>query len=119
MLLEKYLDGVRILSVDEESLRESLQKIAGRLRAEHSEVKEIILFGSFSKNDYTPYSDIDIAIIVDRSNKKFIERSDDYIDYFIDIPFDTNLVVYSSEEIDRMIMSRNSFAIEIRKGIRL
>lgn len=119
MLQRQYLDGVRILSVDENSLRESLKKISVRIKAEHPEVNEIILFGSFSKKDYTPYSDIDIAIIVDKTDKRFIERPDDYIDYFIDIPFDTNLVVYSREEIDRMVMSGNSLAIEIKKGIRL
>lgn len=119
MLQRQYLDGVRILSVDKNSLRESLQKIAIRIKGEHPEVNEIILFGSFSKKNFTPYSDIDLAIIVDKTDKKFIERSDDYIDYFTEIPFDTNLIVYTSEEIDQMIKSGNSFAIEIKKGIRL
>lgn len=119
MLQKQYLDGVKILSVDENSLRESLKKIADKIKAEHPKVNEITLFGSFSKGDFTPSSDIDIAIIVDKTDKRFIERSDDYVDYFTEFPFDTNLVVYSAEEIDRMIKNGNSFAIEIKKGIRL
>ncbi len=119
MLQSQYLDGVKILSVDENSLRESLKKIADKIKAEHPKVKEIILFGSFSKRDFTPYSDMDLAIIVDKTDKKFIERSDDYLDYFTGFPFDANLVVYTSEEIDRMVRSGSSFAIEIKRGIRL
>lgn len=119
MLQRQYLDGVRILSVDENSVRESLQKIAIKIKDEHPEVKEIILFGSFSKKDFTPYSDIDLAIIVEKTDKRFIERMDNFIDYFIEVPFDTNLIVYTSQEINQMVKGRNSFAIEIKKGIRL
>lgn len=119
MLQRQFLDGVEILSVDANNIRKSLQGIAKRIKAEHPEVMEIILFGSFSKKDYTPYSDIDIAIIVDKSDKKFIERSDHFIDYFSEIPFDVNLIIYTSGEINQMVNDGNSFVIEIKKGVRL
>lgn len=119
MLQRQYLDGVKILSVDENNLRESLKRIAGKIKAEHPEVIEINLFGSFAKKDFTPYSDIDIAIIVKKTDKSFIERTDNFIDYFIEVPFDVNLIVYTTQEINQMVKDGGSFAIEIKKGIRL
>jgi predicted nucleotidyltransferase len=45
---KKFLNDVEILSVDKTSMMRVLQEIADRIRKEHSGVKEIILFGSFS-----------------------------------------------------------------------
>lgn len=119
MLQKQFLDGVEILSVDANSLKKSLQEIAARIKAEHPEVNEIILFGSFSKKDFTPYSDIDIAIIVNETDKKFIERVDDFVDYFTGLPFDVNIITYTSGEFEQMLKTGNSFVIEIRNGVKL
>jgi predicted nucleotidyltransferase len=119
MLLRRYSNGVEILSVDENGIRKSLEKIAIEIKNSHPDVKDIILFGSFSKMDFTPYSDLDIAIIVNKTGKRFVERTDDFIDYFMEIPLDTNLIVYTVEEIDRMTKSGDRFIKEIGKGIRL
>lgn len=96
-----------------------LKEITNAIKLKHSEIKEIILFGSFFKRDYTPRSDIDIAIVIDKTDKKFIERADEFIDYFTELPFDVNLVVYTSEEITKMTKSKNHFIREIMNGIRL
>ena len=118
MLLKQYSSGVEILSVDEDKLRKKIKEIVQEIKAEHTEVKEVILFGSFSKGDFTPYSDIDIAIVIDKTDKKFIERNDDFIDYFIDIPFDVNLVIYTSDEFLGFKRSKNKLIGEIIEGIR-
>lgn len=119
MLVKKYLNGVEILSVDKNRLKELLKKIASYIKVKHSEVKEIILFGSFSRNDFTPYSDVDIAIIVDDSDKEFIRRQDEFIGYFEDMEFDTNILVYTQKEIKKMQEGGNKFIEEIKEGERL
>lgn len=119
MLQRQYLDGVEILSVDEKKIIKKLKEIAEEIKLKHSGIKEIILFGSFSKKEYTPQSDIDIAIVIDKTEKKFIERADEFIDYFSEIPLDVNLIVYTFEEIDKMAKSENYFIREIMDGIRL
>lgn len=116
MLQRKSLDGVEILSVDISDLRELLKEISRGIKYEHPEVKEIILFGSFSKGNFTPYSDIDIALIVNDTDKRFIERQDEFIGYFKDIGFDTNIIVYTQKEIERMRREENKFIKEIEKG---
>ena len=64
-------------------------------------------------------SDLDIAIIVNDTHRKFIERQDDFIEYFLNIPFDTCIVVYTSQEINQMIKSGNKFIMEIKEGKKL
>ncbi len=119
MLLKRYSYGVEILSMDETKLKGLLKEIATKIKDEHPEVNEIVLFGSFARRDYTPYSDIDIAIIVDHSDKKFIERADDFIDYFAEILLDVNLIIYTSSEIDKMIKTESGFLKEVMSGERL
>lgn len=119
MLQRKYLNGVTILSIDKQRVIKSLKKIARRIKREHSEVIDIIVFGSFSENNFVPFSDVDIAIIVKATDKNFIIRQDDFIDYFLDLPIDTNLVVYSRDEIEKLSSTGNHFIKGIEKGKRL
>lgn len=119
MLQSKYLDGVEILSVNVDSLRSSLREIASKIKSKYPHVLKIILFGSFGKDNFTPYSDVDIAIILKETDKHFLKRQDEFIDYFVNIPFDVNLIVYKQEEFNKMLREGNNFIREIMKGIRL
>ncbi|MEM2615868.1 MAG: nucleotidyltransferase domain-containing protein [Thermoplasmatales archaeon] len=95
MLLKHSYNGVEVLSLDKEELKWQLKKVGQKIKLDHPEAREMIVFGSFLKDNYTPYSDIDVAIVVERSEKKFIERIDDFIDYFLEIPLDINVLVYT------------------------
>jgi predicted nucleotidyltransferase len=119
MLRKRYLNGVEILSIDKDRLISKLKKISSRIRSDHPGVTEIKLFGSFSRDDFTPYSDADIAIIVNSTDKPFITRQDEYIDYFLDIPVDTNLLIYTSDELKRMLRDGNNLLRDITNGITL
>jgi len=46
-----------------------------------------------------------------------LERQDDFLDYFRGIPFDINLIVYTKEEFNKMLVDSNNFVLEIEKGI--
>ncbi len=72
MLLKHSYNGVEVLSLDKEELKRQLRKVAQKIKLDHPEVREMIVFGSFLKDNYTPYSDIDVAIVVEKSKKKFI-----------------------------------------------
>lgn len=115
MLQVKYFNGVKILSVDKKELEKKLKKIVGEIKKDKN-VKEIICFGSFFKDEFNPTSDIDIAIIVEKSKRNFIERSDDFIDYFKNLKIDVNMVVYTKEEFKKMLKQKNSFMLEIKSG---
>ncbi|MEM3147241.1 MAG: nucleotidyltransferase domain-containing protein, partial [Archaeoglobaceae archaeon] len=82
----RFCDGVEILSVDAEALRSRLEEIAGRIRREHPKVRKIWLFGSFARGDFTPRSDVDIAILLSEDGGPFLTRADAFLDYFADLP---------------------------------
>lgn len=56
--------------------KEQAIKLAKRYKAEVAErlpLKALYLYGSFSKGNYTQYSDIDIAVVVERLNDNYFE----------------------------------------------
>lgn len=113
------LGGLEVLTVDVERLKKSLEQIASEIRSTHPEVEEIILFGSFSRGTFTPRSDVDITIIVHHADKRFIERPSVYVDCFSRLDVDSNIIVYTVEEWQRMMEEGNAFVREIDKGLRL
>lgn len=119
MLAKKYSNGVEIVSLKLDSLKARLKKIASKIQRDHSEVKQVILFGSFARENFTPYSDVDIALIVTTTDKDFIKRQDDFIDYFISVPLDINVAVYTVQEVEKMSKEGNAFIKEILKGFPL
>jgi len=110
------LDGVEILSVDINKIKKDLKEVALKIKRNHPEVVRIILFGSIAKNDYTPYSDIDIAIIVKKTSKNFVLRQDDFIDYFKKLDFDVNILIYTQDEIEKLKKENNKFIKELLQG---
>jgi len=105
----KYLDSVKILSVDYATLLKSLKNACAKIKKEYVDVKKILLFGSFSNRNYTPESDVDILVIVNQSDTPFLQRRDSFTDFFTDIPFDVNILVYTEDEINQMLKKGNLF----------
>jgi predicted nucleotidyltransferase len=100
---------VTIKSVQYKSLLSVLETVSQRIKDTYPEVNKIFLFGSFAKRNYTPESDVDIVIVVKQSSEPFLERSEPFLDFFTEIPFDINLMVYTEEEIEKMLAEGNSF----------
>jgi predicted nucleotidyltransferase len=51
-----------------------MDKYARELLATHSEVEEIIVFGSFENNTYAPGSDLDVFIVLREANDRPRDR---------------------------------------------
>lgn len=113
------IGSVRITRVDAKRLTRSLSDTAGKIRSEHPEVSNIILFGSFSKGTFTSQSDVDVAIIVLRSRQRFMDRPEVFMDYFSDIDVQVNVIVYTVQEFERLLKVGNRFVQEIQNGQRL
>lgn len=119
MLHKRYFDGVEVESIEIDKVKETLREIATKIRSERPLVSRILLFGSFSKGDFTPSSDVDLAIIVRETSRKFIERSDEFIDEFRRVPFDVNLLVYTEDEVKKMLSDGSALMKEIVQGVPL
>ncbi len=118
MLQKKFWNGVEILSLNKNLLKKKLKEISSKIK-KNKNVKEVILFGSFHTNHYTPYSDLDIAIVVGESKENFLKRKDKFIDYFSEIPLDVNILVYTEKEIEKLRKEKNRFIENILGGERL
>jgi predicted nucleotidyltransferase len=120
MLRTRSYGSVEIRSVDRPALLAALAERARRLAAEHPEIEEILLFGSFARGDYTPESDIDLLIVVTATGLPFLERADPYRDLFADLPFDVFPVVYTRAELDGLRRQGNPFVrAALADGLRL
>lgn len=116
MLQKKYYDGVEILSINKKELIKKLKKIVYKIKEEIKDVKDIILFGSYVKDSFLPSSDVDLVIILKESDKNFIERQDDFVDYFLELGVDVNIIVYTEKEWNKLKKGKNLFIKEILKG---
>ncbi len=91
------MSSVVIKSVDEALIRRSMDDYAARLLSSHSEIREIVIFGSFAEGTYAPGSDLDILIVLDRSDRPVRDRIPLYLpDAF---PVGVDLFPYTRDEI--------------------
>jgi predicted nucleotidyltransferase len=94
----------------------AVRERATRLCREHPEIQEILLFGSLARGGFTPESDIDLLIILERSATPFLQRADPFRDVFADLPFDAFPLVYTRDEVDRMQREGNLFLRSALEG---
>jgi predicted nucleotidyltransferase len=89
-------------------LQQYLKKVSTRVK-----VHKAILFGSYAQDNYSPGSDVDIAIIADDlpsdPGKRFAMLKDTVLG------LDLQPFAYSTQEWDKMVKTHSSFAREIVK----
>ncbi|MGA1844000.1 MAG: nucleotidyltransferase domain-containing protein [bacterium] len=119
MLQKKSLGSVKFISIHREALLEALQKTAESVRIKYPEVLDIRLFGSIAKKEQVGTSDVDILIILNKTTDAPYKRILRFRREF-DIAVPLDLLVYTKDEITRMISEKNSFIDTILKeGISL
>jgi len=116
---EKIYNCVGILFLDKEKIFKKLKEIAEKIKKEKNKGKEIILFGSFAKNNFFPSSDIDILIILEESEIEFLKRQDEFVDYFSSMGIDVNILVYTEKEVCKLLKEENAFIKNALKGKKL
>ncbi len=91
------MSGVVVKSVDEAAVRRAMDAYAARLLAEHPEVEEIVVFGSFAEGNWAPGSDLDVFIVLSGSLKSVRDRIPDLLPGAF--PVGVDLFPYTREEI--------------------
>ena len=86
-----------------EEVLESAKSWAERIAKNHPEVLRIGCFGSYARGDWGVGSDIDILVIVARSNKPFIYRAVDFD--ATDLPVPADVLVYTQDEWHQLQLS--------------
>jgi predicted nucleotidyltransferase len=67
------------------------------LLSRHTEVEEIVVFGSFENDTYAPGSDIDVFLVLSESPKSIRDRIPDYLPR--SFPTGVDLFPYTHEEM--------------------
>ncbi|APC09160.1 nucleotidyltransferase domain-containing protein [Neomoorella thermoacetica] len=102
------MSSVRVISVDVNAVRNALEALAAKLKS-RPEVLSVYLCGSWARGNYTPYSDIDLLILVTNDARKPWERVPDYLPG--KFPVGLDLFVYTPGELQN-----SSFARELLKN---
>jgi len=109
--------SVKIISFDTKSAVKNLKEAANKLKNENQNVSGVYLFGSLARGDAVPGSDADILIVLKESQKRAIDRIDDFIDYFSGLGFGVDIFAYTIEEL-KSLKKENLFVKKVeQRGI--
>jgi predicted nucleotidyltransferase len=93
--------------VDVEEVLALARDTALRIAAEHPEVIRILLFGSFARGDYGTRSDLDVLIILHKSDKSIAERLDEFLRYCPSYP--TDMFPLTESEVESRLRQGDLF----------
>ena len=109
--------SARVRYADPERIRKAVQNHAAALRAVHPEIRSIRWFGSWSKGTASPGSDVDLCILIDRTDKPARDRVPDFLPRTFPVGID--LFIYTEEELRRLRAEHPSLAEAIQNGVEL
>jgi len=106
MRTESY-GSAKITYLDKDAIWEAASQMAQELGRRHREIRRILVFGSFVRDQAAPGSDLDLIVVLDESDLPFLDRPAHYRAGRFLIPLD--LLVYTNDEIEGMLAEGNSF----------
>jgi predicted nucleotidyltransferase len=100
------LSTVSVTWFDSEAVWRAVEAHARALGARYPEIEEIIVFGSLARGTAVPGSDVDLLIVLERSDRRFLDR----ISVFLPGPFPCGVDVfpYTRAELEKMQGEGNS-----------
>ena len=99
VIQKRFYNSVKVFWLNKELLENRIWEAVKSLTLEHSEVNRVVLFGSVAHSRPTPASDIDILIIVDNCQERFLDRPLSFMRYFEGIGLGTDIFVYTNNEV--------------------
>lgn len=96
------LGGVTTTFLDAEPLIAGLRDRARKLVTTKPDVLEISLFGSLVKGTYGPGSDADLLVILTEDDRRFIDRTAEFLEWFSGLGVPVDVFAYTVEEIQQM-----------------
>ena len=100
MLHIRSLGSAKIISLDVESVREKLRKVAHNLTEQDENVLSVWLFGSLARGDALPGSDADILIVLNDSIVSLPERMVRFMDYFAGLGIGIDIFPLTKKELE-------------------
>lgn len=99
VIQKKSYNSVQVFWLNEDLLKHRIDKAIKRLVKAKSEIQKAVLFGSFAEGKAAVSSDVDILLIVNRSENRFIDRPSEFRDFFEDVELGVDIFVYTKDEV--------------------
>jgi len=112
-MLNKSSNSVKVVFADKANVLRQLEDYVKRIKQTHPEVERVGYFGSYANDTYGPASDVDLLIILQQSDKRFLDRIPDFLLENLSICCD--VFPYTSEEIEKMQIQNNPWIRHILK----
>jgi uncharacterized protein len=109
------LNSVVIKSIDRDKVHKAVLAYAEQLRRQHAEIVRIIWFGAWVMGLPSPGSDVDLCLILSKSDKPYRDRIPDYLP--LGFPVGIDLVRYTEEEFDRLKQTSPEWYKAIAAGV--
>jgi predicted nucleotidyltransferase len=109
------LSTVKVTYFDRGAVERALDEYVRSLVVRCPDVEQIILFGSLVAGTPVPGSDVDLMLVLSRSDRRFLDRIPEFLP--AGFPVDVDVFPYTREEIERMTAEGNRFVQSvIREG---
>jgi len=102
---ERSSNSVKIFFADKDKVLGEVREYVRRIRQAHPEVEKVGLFGSYATDTYGPASDVDLLIILRKSDKRFPDRIPDLLPDNLSVACD--VFPYTQAEIEKMKQDEN------------
>jgi predicted nucleotidyltransferase len=97
---EQSSNFVKVFFADKDKVLRQLRDYAEKLKQTEPQVQRIGYFGSYATDTFGPASDVDLLIILSKSDKRFLDRIPEYMPDNLSVACD--VFAYTTEELDRM-----------------
>lgn len=98
--------------------QEVMEDVKNRLVKAYNPVA-IYLFGSYAWGSPTEDSDLDLLIVIDRSDKKSYDRPQDAYDALFGMNIAKDIIVYTKAEFDAALNNKTTLAFKIKRDGKL
>jgi len=103
----EYYGSAKVTYFDKEAVWQALRELAPQMAAAHPEISKIFVFGSLARDEAVPGSDVDLLLVLTKTDAPFRERAAKYRpDRF---PVGMDVFAYTREEVRRMVAEGNFF----------
>lgn len=100
--------SVKVVWLDRLEAVRRVREAGRNLVMAHPEVIGVYLFGSLAEGRAVPGSDADILILLERSERRWIDRPLEFYPYFENAGIGVDLFCYTIEEADRTPLARRA-----------
>jgi predicted nucleotidyltransferase len=112
---EKSSNSVKVVFADKAKVLRQLKDYSEGIKRTQPEVERVGYFGSYANDTYGPASDVDLLIVLQQSDKRFLDRIPDFIPDSLSICCD--VFPYTSEETERMKQDGNPWICHVLKEV--